>query len=115
MNRIFAEIYLDEDLDVVVADILKALGFEAVTARDAGRLRATDPEQLAYAASQQMVLLSHNRLDFEALHRQYLAESRDHWGIIIATRRSPQEIVANLLRFLNMLTADELQNQLLYI
>lgn len=57
MNRIFAEIYLNEDLDVVVADILKALGFEAVIARDADRSRATDPEQLAYAASEYRVLL----------------------------------------------------------
>ena len=74
MNRVFAEVYLDEDVDVVIADMLKARGFEAVTARDAGRLGATDIEQLAYAAGQQMVLLSHNRVDFEALQRQYLEE-----------------------------------------
>lgn len=40
MNRVFAEVYIDEDLDVVVAEILKARGFQAVTAGDVVRLGA---------------------------------------------------------------------------
>jgi hypothetical protein len=36
----FIDIYLDEDVDVVVADLLKARGFVAVTTRDAGNLGA---------------------------------------------------------------------------
>ncbi len=115
MNRVLAEVYLDENVHVIVADILRARGFKAVTARDAAKLGATDAAQLEYAISQQMVVLSHNRADFEMLHARYLAESRGHWGIIIAIQRSPQQIVANLVQVLDMLTADELQNQLLYI
>jgi hypothetical protein len=110
VNRLFAEVYLD-----LVGDLLRARGFRAVTARDAGLLGQADSEQLQYAASHRMVILTHNRVDFEALHRQYLAGGQSHWGIVIAARRHPHRIAANLVRLLDRLTADELQEQLLYI
>lgn len=115
MTRLFAEVYLDEDVSVLVADLLRARGFKAVTTRDAGHTGRTDEAQLGYAANTGMVLLTHNRSDFEALHRQYLANNNTHWGILIASRRRPHLVVANLLRLLNRLTADELRDQLLYV
>ena len=39
MNRFFIELYLDEDVDVLVADLLRARGFVATTTRDAGKLK----------------------------------------------------------------------------
>ena len=59
--------------------------------------------------------MTHNRGDFEELHRQYIAASRNHGGIIIAVRRRPYEIGDRLLQLLNLITADEMRNQLLYI
>lgn len=115
MSRLFAEVYLDEDVSVLVADLLRARGFRATTARDAGRLGQSDIGQLDYAVSLEMVFLTHNRADFEALHRHYLGEGRNHWGVIVAARRQPPLIVASLLRLLNKLTADELRDQLLYV
>lgn len=115
MSRLFAEVYLDEDVSVLVADLLHARGFRSTTARDAGRLGQSDAGQLDYAVSLKMMVLTHNRADFEALHRQYVVEGRNHWGIIVAARRLPPLIVANLLRLLNKLTADELRDQLLYV
>jgi hypothetical protein len=73
------------------------------------------PAQLAYAISQQQTFLTHNRADFEALARTYLAAGQSHYGIIIAVRHPPYEIVRRLLRILNQVTADEMQDQLRYI
>jgi len=115
VSRLFAELYLDEDVSVLVGALLRARGFRTTITRDAGQLGRKDVDQMAYAASHGLVLLTHNRADFEALHRQYLDEGRNHWGIIVAARRDPPLIVANLLRLLNKLTADELRDQLLYI
>lgn len=114
MNRLFVDVYLDEDVSVVLADMLKARGFRATTTRDADHLGATDEEQLRYAAGRGMALLTHNRVDFEVLHRRYLVEDRQHWGILIAARRRPGLIAEHMLRLLNRLTADEMRNQLLY-
>jgi hypothetical protein len=35
---LFIELYLDEDVDVLVADLIRARGFTIVTTRDAGNL-----------------------------------------------------------------------------
>ena len=115
MSRLFIELYLDEDVDVLVAELLRVRGFAAKTARGAGQLGKSDAEQLAYAVSQRMAFLSHNRADFEALAQSYLAAGKPHYGIILAARRLPHEIVRRLALILNHVTADEMRNQVRYI
>jgi predicted nuclease of predicted toxin-antitoxin system len=115
VNRLFIELYLDEDVDVLVADLLRARGFVATTTRDAGNPQAADAAQLACAVRRQETLLTHNRSDFEALAGTYFATGQSHYGIIIASRHTPYEIVRRLLLILNQVTADEIQDQLRYI
>ena len=115
MTNLFIELYLDEDVSVLVADLVRARGFAAITAREAAQLHANDADQLAYAVSQSKTLLTHNRADFEALAQTYLATGQTHYGIIIAVRHPPYEIVRRLLLILNQVTADEMQDQLRYI
>lgn len=52
-------------MDVLVAKLLRARGFVAVTTQEAGLLGSTDDEQLAHAISERKALLTHNRRDFE--------------------------------------------------
>ena len=40
MNRLFIELYPDQDVDVLVAEWFRAGGFVATTTRDAGNLQA---------------------------------------------------------------------------
>ena len=115
MSRLFIELYLDEDVDVLIAQLLRARGFVVVTTQEAGQLRNSDAEQLAYAVSQHKTLLTHNRVGFEALAQTYVAAGQPHDGIILAVRRPPREIVRRLLRILNAVTAEEMQNQVRYI
>ena len=115
MSNLFIELYLDEDVSILVADLLWARGFVAVTARDAGHLSRNDEEQLAYAVRENKILLTHNRVDFERLAQEYFATGRSHDGIIIAVRNSPYEIIRRLLIILNQVTADEMKNQVRYI
>lgn len=107
MSGLFVELYLNEDVDVLVADLLRARGFVAVTTHDAG--------QLAHAAAHQQSLLTHNRDDFETLARDYFASGRTHYGIIISVRRLPHDIVRRLLLPLNQVTGDEMRDVVRYI
>jgi len=59
--------------------------------------------------------LTHNRIDFEGLAKEYYAFNKKHCGIIIAADNSPQEVVRRLITILNDLTADEIVNQVVYI
>jgi hypothetical protein len=113
--KLFATSYLDEDVSVLVAVLLRVRGFDVVTARDENMLGKPDAEQLAHAASLGRCILTHNRGDFETLHADYLANAKHHFGIIIANRRSPYEIARRAAILFDTLTADEFENQLLYI
>ncbi|MDJ1172737.1 DUF5615 family PIN-like protein [Roseofilum capinflatum] len=115
MSSVFIRLYLDEDVNILVSDLLKARGFDALTVRDAGQLQASDKEQLAYAVSQKRALVTHNRGDFEELIQMYFDTEQRHCGVILAVRRPPQEIAQRLLAILNHVTADEMENQVRYI
>ena len=67
MTRLFIELYLDEDVSALVADLIRARGFVALTTPEAGQIGVSDAAQLEYAVSQRKALLTHNRADFEAL------------------------------------------------
>jgi hypothetical protein len=115
MTRLFVELYLDEDVDILVAELVGARGYSVVTTRDAGQLGNTDAEQLAHAVREQRAILTHNRLHFEALGREYLASGRSHSGILLANRHPPYELARRLFLLLNQVTADELKDQIRYL
>ncbi|MBV9928076.1 MAG: DUF5615 family PIN-like protein [Acidobacteria bacterium] len=115
MSRLFAELYLDEDVSALVAELLRARGFGVQTTHEAGRKGARDEEQLVYAVGQRRALLTHNRDDFARLAEDFFAAGRRHYGIIIAVRRLPHDIAKRLLTILNHTTADEMEDQVIYI
>jgi len=113
--KLFATIYTDEDVSRLVATLLKARGFDVTTTSEQGMLSQSDSQQLAYAASVERCLLTHNRVDFERLHLEYMTEGRQHSGIIVAPQKNAYEIAQRVAILLNTLTADEIANQLLYV
>lgn len=115
MSKLFIEIYLDENVHVLIAKIVCSHGFKAVTTQEVRRKGASDLEQLRYASKQGYAILTHNRTDFEELAKAYFASNKKHCGIIIAADNSPQEIVRRLMTILNNFTADEMTNQIVYI
>ena len=66
--KLFATVYLDEDVALLVATLLQAQGFSATTTHAEGMLHADDDVQLKHAISLESCLVTHNRLDFERLH-----------------------------------------------
>ncbi len=112
---LFIKLYLDEDVDILVADLVQARGFDVLTVRDAGLLAIADEEQLEYSAKIGRAIVTHNRCDYEELAKLYFEQGKTHSGIIIAVRRSPYEIARRLLTILNQIAADEIHNQIRYI
>lgn len=115
MSRLFIELYLDEDVDVLVAELLRSRGFVVITTLEEKNRGATDAYQLIHAVQNGKALVTHNRVHFERLTREYVEAYRSHYGVIIATRRRPHELVRRLLQILNHVTADEFENQVRYI
>lgn len=115
MSRVFAELYLDEDVDVLIAEFLRVRGFNVLTTVEAGQLGASDARQIAFAVDRGLVVVTHNRADFVRLHEQFHARAQQHHGIIVARRRPAREAASRLLVILDKLTADEMQGQLIFI
>ena len=110
-----ASVYLDEDVDLIIADMLRSQGFAALTTQAAGRKAQGDSEQLEFAIRNGMVVLTHNRIDFQRLAVEYFESGRSHAGIILAIQRPAKEISTRTLRILDRFSADEMRNQLYYI
>jgi len=115
VNRVFIEVYLDEDVNVLVGELLAASGFDVLTTRDAAQVGRSDAEQLDYATRHRRAIVTHNRLHFESLALDYFTGGRRHAGIIIAVQRPPQQIARRLLTILNQMTADEMEDQVRYV
>jgi len=110
-----AKLYLDEDVDVLVATLVRAVGFDVTTVHEAGRAGRTDSEQLAWAAGRGEVLVTHNRSDFARLGAEQAQSGREHPGIVIAKRRSAHAVAARLVALLNAVPKDELRNTVRYV
>ena len=115
MNKLFIEIYLDEDVNILIADLTRSRGFAVQTTQEAGNLGKTDYEQFEFAQTIGFVLLTHNRVDFERIAQEYFSSDKIHSGLIIAARHQPQEVAQRLLKTLNTFTSDEMKNQVIYI
>ncbi len=109
------KLYLNEHLSPRLAAQLRKHGFDVVTSQEAQLLSADDDAQLAYAASYQRAIVTFNFSDFVTRHEQYLAEGRDHWGIVLSTEEPIGVLLHRMLRLLNTLSAEELKNQLRWL
>ncbi len=71
----FAALYTDEDMSALIAKLLRSRGFDVTTAPEQSALGKTDADQLEFAISLSRCLLTHNRVNFERLHRKKLPEA----------------------------------------
>ena len=105
-----AAIYTDHDLTDAMSSRLGAEDHDILTTRQAGRKRAGDEAQLAYAASLGRILLTHNWRHYLLLQRAWRYWS-DLWTVeprpahagILAVPQAPPADVERVVRAINQL------------
>jgi predicted nuclease of predicted toxin-antitoxin system len=105
---------LDEDVRVLLADILRQRGYDAVHVLEVGRGGKSDPEQLAYAVSQGRAILTHNIRDYLVLDQMYWAQGKEHFGVIVSDQVSLRELLHRILRCLSQHT-EEMRNRIIWL
>jgi Domain of unknown function (DUF5615) len=115
VNELFISVYLDEDVNVLVAELVRLQNFRVLTITEADRKGKSDTEQLEFATENGYMILTRNRVDYEELAQEYFASNQTHGGIVVAVRRPPHEITKRLLKILNNFAAYEIVNQIIYI
>ena len=104
--------HLDENMPKAIADGLRRRGIDVTTSADAGLISASDAEQLAFALSEQRVVITRDQ-DFLRL----AAQGIEHAGLVYWTER--QRSIGQLIRALDALTldakAEELGGRVIYL
>ena len=109
------KLHLNEHLSWHLAEQLRKLGFDVTSTIELRMLEDDDETQLAFAVSQQRAIVSINHQHFAPLHKQYIAEGKEHWGIILSTEEPISVLRRRLLRLLNTLSADDLKNRIRWL
>ncbi len=115
MNKLFIELYLDENVSILVAKILRSRGFRIQTTDEAGRKGSDDASQLNYAVENGMAIVTINRGDFELLAKEYFYGGKGHCGIFLINDNPPNIIAQKLSDYLDLNTADEMVDQVIYL
>ncbi len=107
-----AALYADEDFRQAAAEALRRLGYDVLTALQAGRANQglSDYDQLLYAIVHARAILTCNRRHYIRLHRQV----RPHCGIIVCTDDPDDDALAARIHQA-ILGRASLDNQLLRI
>lgn len=111
-------LYLDEDTQeqsLILA--LRNSGIDVLTTSEANNISCTDEEQLIWATEKGRVIYSCNRRDFSQLHSMFLAQERNHVGIILVQqqRYSVGEQLRGIQRLIATKSAEEMINQLVFV
>ena len=74
-------IYIDESVDVAIAQGLQRRGVKAFSARDCDKLGLTDEEQLIFASQKKAAIFTHDT-DFLRIAELWSNEGKNHNGVI---------------------------------
>jgi hypothetical protein len=105
-------LYVDEDFPGEVVQALRNLGYDILTAHEAGRAnrKIPDADQLAFATSRGRAVLTYNRRHYIRLHSRV----RPHAGILVCTH-DPNRLAQAQKIHQALLNVPTLDNQLLRI
>ncbi|MGK7924923.1 MAG: DUF5615 family PIN-like protein [Spirulina sp.] len=111
-------LYLDEDS--TAWDLVRALRQQEIditTVGEVNRYGYTDEEQLQWSTAQNRVLYSSNIRDFCRIHTEFLNRGESHAGIILVQqqRYSIGQITQGILQLMEIKSADEMANQVVFL
>jgi hypothetical protein len=110
------QLYFDEDaMRASLIRALRARHVDVTTALEAQLMGRSDEDHLAHAVAQNRVLFSFNRGDFVQLHQIYLAGGRHHAGIIVSDQLETGVLVRRLLKLLDALSLEDMQDRLEFL
>lgn len=109
------KLYLDEDVDPLLAQVLRDRGVDCLSTQEADRLGLSDADQLAFAINEGRAILTFNVKDFVRLAREYHDSGRHHQGIIVSNHLVFRELLRRVLSMLVAHAPSGLANQLLWL
>ncbi len=110
--------YTDEDVHGVAIKTARHRGVSIVTANEAGMSGAEDEEHFVYAIERGLVLVSANARHHHPLFSQWLADGKDHPGLVLIAgkrQRDSEAIARGLVDIYRDYKRESIKNRLLWI
>ncbi len=104
-------LYLDESVNVAVAEGLRRRGVDVIAAKDVGNLGLSDEDQLKYAIKNNFVIVTHDA-DFLSLAKSY-----EHKGIAFVHQEkySIGDLIRNLKLLWDMAEQKDMKNHVEFL
>lgn len=109
------KLYLNENLSPELAKRLGANDYDVISSHEAAMDSENDESQMQYAVLESRAIVTINKKDFIAIHSDYITKGIEHFGIILSTDEDHWIIYRRLLKLLTTLTAEEINNQLIWL
>lgn len=87
------KLYLDEDVDPLLAKVIRDRGYNVLTTHEAKMHKSDDYEQIDFATSQGRTILTHNIRDFHRIAKEYAEINKFHAGIILSSQLPFKELL----------------------
>jgi len=109
------KLYLDEDVDPLLAKVMSDRGYDVLSTREAKMHKSDDYKQIDFATSQGRAILTHNIRDFHRIAKEYVKINKSHAGIILSSQLPFKELLKRTLRLLHKYNAEDILNQVVWL
>ena len=110
-----AQLYLDEDVDPLLAQVLRNRGIDCLSTQEANNCGKSDKDQLAFAVNHGRAFLTFNVRDFVQISQNYAVEGKKHSGIILSQHHPFRELLRRTLLLLQKHGKEELTNRTVWL
>jgi predicted nuclease of predicted toxin-antitoxin system len=104
------KLLLDEQIWVYLATLLRERGFDVYHVTEVGLDHTPDPEILQEAVKNHRAVVTFNTSDFIPLAREYSAQGKEHYGIVVSDEIPQGELQRRVTKLLESVSAEELKN-----
>ena len=109
------KLYLDEDVNPLLAKDLRQRGYDALATSEAGNVGLSDRHQFDFARGQGRAFLTHNRDDFLQIAREYAINQTAHYGILYVPQVPYSQLLQRVLHSLAGATEDVIRDTFIWI
>lgn len=109
------QLYLDEDVDPLLAQVLRNRGVNCLSTQEAQNRGKSDKDQLSFAVNQGRAFLTFNVRDFVQISQNYAIEGKKHSGIILSQHLAFRELLRRTLLLLQKHSQEELANRTVWL